>query len=212
MSHPRKWIAPAGAALSAMLVVAVLGLRECSLRLGWRAELEQQAAFARSLDPSKSDPVVREHMLRLQGDVLVRPDWGTAEVDELLADLDASQHVPATEVAGVERTDRTSSEYESIIRVQLAMSTITQRMSARAPISGDGQYKLTDAMVGLLSHGSPRVRLSATTHVVQSGLADEDGPARDRVIALQQDPDPTVARNALNQLQARDKNRRRASR
>ncbi len=91
-------------------------------------------------------------------------------------------------------------------------AVIGVRLQAGAPIDPAVRDAIVTMLVDQLANPAPSVRLGATSLVVQAGLADSDGPVRQKIVAMANDPDPTVAKNARNQLEWRDKDRRRAGR
>ena len=182
-------------------------------RSSWQYRIRPIVDMVRSFDPKTVDPLTIAVYQRLVLDILTRPTWGQADIDELLAELEWSAKIPASWAPGVRLgREPTVEEMEAHLRFIVAIGAITERLRTEAPIETGGRERLAAALARQLEHPSPSVRLSATTSVVHSGLVDEAGPLRDKIIALAQDPDPTVARNARNQLEWRDKDRRRASR
>lgn len=168
------------------------------------AMVKENASTAKGFPPS-----VWRSRQSIMNDVLQRAEWGESEFREIASFY--ATPIDFDRVYG-QRELRTVEEAGKAMLRSNAQDAITLRLSSGAPIATSVRNRFEALLLDDLNHPQPSIRLGATTSVVIAGLAEPGMPGRAAIEHLFNDPDPTVAKNARNQLEWRDKDRQRAGR
>ena len=144
----------------------------------------------------------------INGDLLYAANWSSQEVDELLNFIDIVE-ISEESVKNTEQYDPVLAEMW--LKRNDALSAISARFRVEAPIDEDQRQILIDRLTaGLYQNKSFKLMGSAVANVARSGLADEPGPIRDRLLYIYQHPKEffgkyglSLAENVKRQLKSR---------
>ncbi len=207
---PYRWRLIAGVLGVGLLTWLVLGFVHSRINSGWQSELQSIADGARAAK-LKNPSAYSISLSLVMGEILPRPRWTRAEVDQLTELIQKATALP--DAGRLDNPTPISETDAGILSAgRFALTAISTRFSADAPIDPDARAALLIILENALRSGTPRIRHTAVASVADSGLAEASGPLRAALEAAQDDPDPQVASNAKRQLEAVDKNRRRAGR
>jgi len=146
---------------------------------------------------------------KLYGELLFADSWGEAEVAQLLAFIEIPS-IPENEVTNSD--DFNMESLEMWLGREDALSAIAERLDVGAPIEPNQKQVLIAALMeGVDQRESLRYFSAAVTRLIDSGLADYPGPAREKLISIYNSGDRlfsgggvSVAENIERQLKARN--------
>lgn len=186
-------------------VAVVLALGAAGWRLAsphgapgvWQEYLSTAPGFV-EVPGDRRSPDWRESS-RAIDELLRRPRWSTGEAEKLIAYI--ARNADLKEIAPEELDLPTM---EKVAVSEQAAGAVADRLRFGGPIDAPAKAQLEAALLGLLQHASPDVRIAGVQFVVFSGLV-EQGDARTVVDRLaSSDPSPKVREQAARQIHGFD--------
>lgn len=174
----------------------------------WRSMLGDPLRMETTQDGAFSKTYVDGYN-KLHSDILFVDNWGKEEAEQLLAFIEIPP-IPESQVTST--NDFSMESLEMWLGREDALSVIAERLAASAPIEPTQKPVLVDALLeGVDQRESFRYFSASVARLIDSGLADNSGPYRDKLMTIHASggqlfdgTGASVAENIERQLRARN--------